>query len=95
MQFGRKSEKIEHKLGQLEARLEDLVAEEGAVEQKSLAPTIPRQKSVHVSLPIHLPREEHIIEPGEQSCSACGGALKPLGEDVSEQLEMIEAPPSR
>ncbi|HWW06370.1 IS66 family transposase [Collimonas sp.] len=91
MQFGRKSEKIDRKLEQLEARLEDLVAEEGAAEQKSPAPTMPRQKSVHVSLPAHLPREEHIIEPEEQSCPACGGALKLLGEDVSEQLEMIEA----
>ncbi|KAF3996060.1 hypothetical protein HAV38_20110 [Glaciimonas immobilis] len=30
MHFGRKSEKIDRKIGQLETRLEDLVAEDGA-----------------------------------------------------------------
>jgi len=91
MQFGRKSEKIDRKIEQLETRLEDLIAEEGAVEQKSPAPVVPRQKSVHKPLPAHLLREDHIIEPPEQACPQCGGNLKPLGEDVSEQLEMIEA----
>lgn len=79
MQFGRKSEKIDRKLEQLEARLEDLIAEEGAAEQKSPAPVVSRQKSVHHPLPEHLLREEHIIEPQKQSCPACGGALMPLG----------------
>jgi transposase len=91
MQFGRKSEKIDRKIEQLETRLEDLLAEEGAAEQKQPAASIPRQKSTHQPLPDHLPREEHIIEPQEQACPQCGGHLKPLGEDVSEQLEMIEA----
>jgi transposase len=91
MQFGRKSEKIDRKIEQLETRLEDLIAEDGAAEQKQPAAAIPRQKSAHQPLPSHLPREEHIIEPQEQACPQCGGHLKPLGEDVSEQLEMIEA----
>lgn len=91
MQFGRKSEKIDRKIEQLETRLEDLIAEEGAAEQKSPIAVVPRQKSAHQPLPEHLPREEHIIEPSEQACPQCGGNLKPLGEDVSEQLEVIEA----
>lgn len=91
MQFGRKSEKIDRKIEQLETRLEDLIAEEGAVEQKSPVAVAPRQKSTHQRLPDHLPREDHIVEPEEQACPQCGGHLKPLGEDVSEQLEMIEA----
>jgi transposase len=91
MQFGRKSEKIDRKLEQLETRLEDLIAEEGAAEQKSPVAVVPRQKSTHQPLPEHLPREEHIIEPQEEACPQCGGNLKPLGEDVSEQLEVIEA----
>jgi transposase len=91
MQFGRKSEKIDRKIEQLETRLEDLIAEEGAAEQKSPVAVVPRQKSTHQRLPDHLPREDHIIEPEEQACPQCGGNLKPLGEDVSEQLEMIEA----
>ena len=91
MQFGRKSEKIDRKLEQLEIRLEDLIAEEGAAEQKSPVAVVPRQKGPHRPLPAHLPREEHIIEPQHEACPQCGGHLKPLGEDVSEQLEMIEA----
>jgi len=91
MQFGRKSEKIDRKIEQLETRLEDLMAEEGAAEQKLPTAVVPRQKSVHQPLPDHLLREEHIIEPEEEACPQCGGNLKPLGEDVSEQLEMIEA----
>lgn len=91
MVFGRKSEKIDKKLEQLETRLEDLLAEEGAAEQTTDAPTKPRQKSIHKPFPESLVREEHIIEPQEDACPQCGGHLKPLGEDVSEQLEVIEA----
>ena len=94
LHFGRKSEKIDRKLEQLETRLEDLIAEEGAVEQKAataVAAAVPRPKSPHQPLPAHLPREERIIEPVEEACPQCGGNLKPLGEDVFEQLEVIEA----
>ena len=91
MQFGRKSEKIDRKIEQLETRLEDLIAEEGAVEQQQPAPAVTRQKSVRQPLPEHLLREERVVEPQEQACPACGGTLKPLGEDVSEQLELIDA----
>jgi transposase len=91
MAFGRKSEKIDRKIEALETRLEDLIAEEGAAEQKLPTLVVPREKSIHQPLPEHLPREEHIIEPQEEACPQCGGNLKPLGEDVSEQLEMIEA----
>ncbi len=91
MVFGRKSEKIDQKLEQLETRLEDLIAEEGAAEQTADAPAPPRQKSIRKPFPENLPREEHMIEPKEDACPQCGGKLKPLGEDVSEQLEVIDA----
>jgi transposase len=90
MQFGRKSEKIDRKIEQLETRLEDLVAEEGANEQQA-PPSVPRRKSERQPLPEYLPREERVLEPDEAACSACGGELKPLGEDVSEQLEIIDS----
>jgi transposase len=91
MVFGRKSEKIDKKLAQLETRLEDLIAEEGAAEQTAKLPVQSRQKSIHKPFPENLPREEHIIEPQEDACPQCGGKLKPLGEDVTEQLEVIKA----
>lgn len=91
MQFGRKSEKMDRKIELIETRLEDLIAEEGCAEERQPAPTVARQKPVRQPLPEHLPREERVLEPTEQACPACGGNLKPLGEDVSEQLEIIEA----
>lgn len=91
MQFGRKSEKIDRKIEQIETRLEDLIAEEGEAEEKQSAAAVTRQKSVRQPLPAHLPREERVLEPEEQACPACGGNLKPLGEDVCEQLEIIDA----
>ena len=39
-------------------------------------------------LPDHLPREETVLAPGDH-CVACGGRLKRLGEDVTEELEYI------
>jgi len=89
LQFGRKSEKLDRQIEQLETRLEDLVAEEGAAEEKQAAPNVARQKSPRQPLPEHLPREEHVIEPSEPACPQCGGHLKPLGEEVSEQLDII------
>jgi transposase len=93
MQFGRKSEKLDRQIERLETRLEDLMAEEGvadaAVSDDVDAAT--RQKSVRQPLPQDLPREDRILEPLEHDCPACGGQLKPLGEDVCEQLDIINA----
>lgn len=36
-----------------------------------------------------LPREDRILEPADQACPDCGDNLKPLEEDVSEQLEIV------
>src|SRR6476660_8468248 len=93
MQFGRKSEKLDRQIEQLETRLEDLLAEEGEPPDSAAVsePAATRQRSVRQPLPAHLPREERVLEPAEQACAACGGRLKPLGEDVSEQLELIDA----
>src|SRR5471032_3681048 len=90
MQFGRKSEKLDRKIEELETRLEDLVAEEGAGDQQA-GSTAPRSKSERRPLPEHLVRQERVLEPQEQACARCGGELKPLGEDVSEQLDIIDS----
>jgi hypothetical protein len=39
-------------------------------------------------LPDHLERQEEILSPGD-ACGDCGGALKQLGEDVTEELEYV------
>ncbi|WP_120631585.1 IS66 family transposase [Ruegeria sp. EL01] len=47
----------------------------------------PRQHS-RKPLPDHLDRHEEVLSPGEE-CGHCGGALKTLGEDVTEELEYV------
>jgi len=92
MQFGRKSEKLDRQIEQLELRLEDLQADEGqsasAAQRCGKAPRPSRQKK---PLPAHLPREERQHLPVQNACPACGGRLKHLGEDVAEQLEYVPA----
>ncbi len=94
MQFGRSSEKVERQIEQLELKLEELEADqvEAAPEPESKPvaerAAAPRKRR---PLPDHLPREVHTHLPAEHSCSACGGALKKLGEDISEMLEYLPA----
>lgn len=47
----------------------------------------PRQHS-RKPLPDHLDRHEEVLSPGED-CTRCGGKLKTLGEDVTEELEYV------
>ncbi len=93
MQFGRKSEKIDRQIEKLECRLEDLLAEEGVAdaEPPPQTPAGKRAPSTRAPLPAELPREDRLLEPAELACPQCGGDLKPLGEDISEQLEIASA----
>jgi transposase len=97
LQFGRKSEKIQRQLYQLELQLEDLEART-AQEQQQAEQTRPEASSVSATarkvrraLPEHLPREVQTHEPEHEGCPACGGDLSKLGEDVSEVLEYVPA----
>lgn len=80
MQFGRKSEKLDRKIEQLETRLEDLIAEDGATEQNETAPALTRRKSVRQPLPSHLVREERILDPEEQACAAAAASSSRSGK---------------
>jgi len=84
--FGSSSEAM----AQLEMKLED--AEIAAASQKPDADTAPApepdNKPKRRPLPDHLPRVDAIISAGE-SCTSCGGRLKPLGETVTEELEYV------
>jgi transposase len=94
MMFGTKSEKIAREVEQLELKLEELETGEAA-RPPAAAPTgstsTPRRKRKRRPLPEHLPRETHTHMPAGEACSACGGGLSKLGEDVSEMLEYIPA----
>jgi transposase len=92
MQFGRKSEKLDHQIEQLELQLEDLQADDAEAEREMPpADRAPRQRAPRKPLPEHLARDEKVYLPATTDCPACGGNLKQLGEDVSEQLEFVPA----
>ncbi|NKB59719.1 MAG: IS66 family transposase, partial [Alphaproteobacteria bacterium] len=48
----------------------------------------PKDKPKRKPLPGHLPRNETTLSPGD-ACGECGGALKTLGDDVTEELEYV------
>ena len=57
---------------------------------RSRWPTAARPVPVR-SLPEHLPREEVVHEQGSGACTCpdCGGALRPLGIDAHEMLDIV------
>jgi len=100
LQFGRKSEKLERQIEQLQLQLDDL--EENAAEKKQRAgSTLPAaaaaifasvtDKPARRPLPDHLPRQTETHQPEQESCPECGGELRKLGEDVAEMLEYVPA----
>src|SRR3984893_16702427 len=62
MQFGRKSEKLDWQIGQLELKLDELEASRAERDCSQTAKTteaaVPAAKPVRRALPAHLPREE-------------------------------------
>ena len=94
MRFGRKSEKLDWEIEQLELKLDELQASRAqqvaACPSPLAASNVNRAtKRARQPLPDHLPRETHKILPKQETCPDCSGALKPLGEDVSEILEYV------
>ena len=96
MQFGRRSEKLARQIEQLELQLDELATASAEQPESSsppgaAGPATPGRKPARRPLPGHLPRQKRTILPKETACPDCGGALKPLGEDVSEILEYVPA----
>jgi transposase len=84
---------ISETLDQLELRLEDeeiaaAKAGEPAPAGETEGTAEPRDKPKRKPLPADLPRNEQVLSPGD-ACGKCGGKLKTLGEDVTEELEYI------
>jgi transposase len=85
LQFGRRSEKLDREIEQLELRLEELqvsaVPRSAAPLEKSVA-----QAPVRRPLPEHLPRTRVEHMPA-CACPECGAAMRKIGEDVAEVLD--------
>ena len=95
MQFGRRSEKREREIEQLELQLDELATAQAetpvAVSPVEATAAEVGSKPARRPLPPHLPRQKQTIALQETLCPACGGELKPLGEDVTEILEYVPA----
>ena len=68
MQFGRKSEKLDGQIEQLEFKLEELQAEDAAAEAKTPLSKPTRQPSIRKPLPAHLPRQTETHLPDATAC---------------------------
>ena len=97
MSFGASSERIRRELEQLELKLEELETAEAEAEAaaetahavaEEASPKEAPAKKQRRKLPEALPRREIVHEPG-CACSVCGGALRKVGEDVTEILDYI------
>ena len=101
MQFGRKSEKLERQIEQLELRLEDLQQANPAESAHAIESPLPSAassilinapaKPARRPLPEHLPRTTQTHLPKHTACPDCGGELRKFGEDISEILEYVPA----
>lgn len=96
MKFGQSSERVAQQADQLELTLEDLEAEqaraecviEGKVPDRE--PKAPSNRPRRKPLPEHLLRDEVVhAAPAADGCTACGGTMSALGEDVTEVLEYV------
>jgi transposase len=93
--FGASSEKLQRAIEQLELMLGDLeeqVAQETAAEPEPAAISAngdaPMHKPARRPLPETLPRDV-VAHAAPCACPGCGGALRPLGEDVTEVLDYV------
>lgn len=82
--FGSSAEGIE----QLQLMLEDLEIIRSAETPLADVRLEPQHKPHRKPLPDHLPRRDETLDPGD-ACNACGGKLKHVGEDITEELEYV------
>jgi transposase len=89
LQFGRRSEKLDREIEQLELRLEELQV--AALPAASLvSDESPAQAPVRRPLPEHLARTRIEHTPA-CTCPDCGATMRKIGEDVAEVLEYVPA----
>lgn len=85
--FGSKSESIE----QLQLALESSEIATAAMTARLRLPDEEplKEKPRRGSIPDHIPRQHIELTTGDDACADCGGKLRRLGEDVTEELEYV------
>jgi transposase len=97
--FGRRSEQLD--ADQLQFWLEDLEQTVAAnqASQDAVDDAAGRRRRRHDgrpnrnhgALPVHLPRDEVVIDIEDRDCPCCGGSLQAIGELRTEQLDIAPA----
>jgi len=94
-EFGRSSEKLEREADQLELAIETLEADQAErlaaaspIVAAVIETAVETKKPARRALPDYLPRED-MIHAARCTCPSCGGALRRIGEDVSETLDYV------
>ena len=84
--FGASSETAE----QLQFALETSEIAAAAMTARMKLPDIEeKDKPKRRPIPDHIPRMEVELTPGADACADCGGRLRRIGEDVTEELEYV------
>lgn len=86
MAFGQSSERLTRQTDQLELGLEEAEAQAAARVPPAVARARDAAKPCRQPLPGHLPRVDVVHKPA-CVCPGCGGPLRRMGEDVTEQLD--------
>ena len=90
-QFGQSSERVALEIEQLEQELGELHEEEAVQAMaRPQAVQVLIEKPYRKALPEHLPRQIELHEPA-CTCPNCGGAMRKLGEDITEVLDYVPA----
>jgi hypothetical protein len=84
--FGASSETAE----QLQLALETSEIAAAAMTARMNLPDIEeKDKPKRRPIPDHIPRTEVELSPGTDACADCGGRLRRIGEDVTDELEYV------
>jgi transposase len=90
-------EDLEQSLGEQEAGLEAAAASpEGSEPRTSASEAPPRPRTEppkrnRGALPVHLARDEVVVDVEDKTCPCCKGTLHLIGEDRSEMLDFVPA----
>ena len=77
-------------IGQLQLALETSeIASAAMTARLRLPDDAPKGKPKRKPIPDHIPRQYIELTTGDDACAECGGKLRRLGEDVTEELEYI------
>jgi len=86
--FGTSSEALDQLELVLEGEEIAAAASEAFQTARTATPSHDAAQPKRKPLPDHLPRDEQVLSPGTV-CEDCGGKLRFLGEDVTEELEYV------